>query len=92
MPIDFHLSSAESATRASAAAFAQNALTAARAKYLKEEGQHKRFQAQKPVYEATVKNGLLKSQIAPPLGGTGGSLVEAVIMAEVENLSGPFVI
>lgn len=89
MPIDFHFSSAESATRASAAAFAQNALAAARAEYLKHEGQHKRFQAQRPVYEATVKNGLLKSQIAPPLGGTGGSLVEAVIFAEVCSPSGP---
>ncbi|ROV98740.1 hypothetical protein VMCG_06745 [Cytospora schulzeri] len=69
MPIDFNLSSAESAARASAAAFAQNALKAARAEYLKQEGQHKRFQAQKPVYEDSVKNGLVQSQISPPLGG-----------------------
>lgn len=88
MPIDFHLSSAESAARASAAAFAHGALKTARAEYLKHDGQHRRFQAQKPVYEATVKNGLIKSQIASPLGGTGGSLVEAVIMAEVRGTPG----
>lgn len=89
MPIDFHLSSAETAARVSAAAFAQNALKVARAEYLQQEGQDKRFQAQKPIYEATVNNGLIKSQIAPQLGGSGGSLVEAVIMAEVWSPSGP---
>lgn len=83
MPIDFHLSSTESATRASAAAFAQNVLKAARSEYLKQQGQHHRFQTQRPIYEATVKNGLVKSQISPPLGGDGGSLTEAVIMVEV---------
>lgn len=87
MPIDFHLSSAESATRASAAAFAQNALRAARSEYLKQQGQHNRFQTQKPIYEATVKNGLVKNQISPPLGGNGGSLIEAVIMVEVQSVS-----
>lgn len=85
MPIDFHLSSTESATRASAAAFAQNVLKAARSEYLKQQGQHNRFQTQKPIYEATVKNGLVKSQISPPLGGDGGSLTEAVIMVEVRG-------
>lgn len=83
MPIDFHLSSTESATRVSAAAFAQNVLKAARSEYLKHQGQHSRFQTQKPIYEATVRNGLVKSQISPPLGGDGGSLTEAVIMVEV---------
>lgn len=83
MPIDFHLSSTESATRASAAAFAQSVLKAARSEYLKQQGQHNRFQTQRPIYEATVKNGLVKSQISPPLGGDGGSLTEAVIIVEV---------
>lgn len=91
MPIDFHLSSTESATRASAAAFAQNVLKSAQSEYLKHQGQHNRFQTQKSIYEATVKNGLVKSQISPPLGGDGGSLTEAVIMVEgwaVENYLG----
>lgn len=87
MPIDFHLGSTESATRASAAGFAQKVLKAARSEYIKHQGQHNRFQTQKPIYEATVKNGLLKNQISPPLGGNGGSLVEAVIMVEVQSVS-----
>lgn len=85
MPIDFHLSEAQSATRASAAAFAHSVLKGARAEYLKHQGQHNRFQTQKPLYEATVKNGLVKSQISRSLGGDGGSLIEAVIMVEVQS-------
>ncbi|KAJ4413618.1 hypothetical protein N0V82_008440 [Gnomoniopsis sp. IMI 355080] len=82
MPIDFQLSQAESAGRSAAAWFAQNKLKPARAEYLKHTGQDKRFQAQQELYRSTVENGLVKSQIVPSLGGTGGSLIEAVLMIE----------
>ncbi|KAG7292809.1 hypothetical protein NEMBOFW57_002853 [Staphylotrichum longicolle] len=82
MPVDFHLGPTEAATRAAAAAFAQHVLKPARAEYLKHEEHHKRFQATQPTYEAAVKGGLLKGQISPAHGGSGGSLVEAAIMVE----------
>ncbi|KAL2192274.1 acyl-CoA dehydrogenase/oxidase [Corynascus similis CBS 632.67] len=82
MPIDFHLGSSEAATRAAAAGFAQNVLKPARAEYLKHQEHQKRFQATKPAYAAAVQGGLLKGQISPTHGGSGGSLVEAAIMVE----------
>ncbi|KAL2154592.1 hypothetical protein VTH82DRAFT_3268 [Thermothelomyces myriococcoides] len=82
MPIDFHLGPTEAATRAAAAAFAQNVLKPARAEYLKHEEHPKRFQATKPAYAAAVQGGLLKGQISPALGGNAGSLVEAAILVE----------
>src|SRR5690606_7418393 len=82
MPIDFHLGPTEAATRAAAAAFAQNVLKPARAEYLKHEEHPKRFQATKPAYAAAVQGGLLKGQISPALGGNAGSLIEAAILVE----------
>lgn len=89
MPIDFQLSQAESAGRSAAAWFAQHKLKPARAEYLKHTGQDKRFQAQQELYRTTVENGLVKSQIVPSLGGTGGSLIEAVLMIEVGSTCTP---
>lgn len=86
MPIDFQLSRAESAGRDAAAWFAQDKLKPAREEYLKHTDQDKRFQAQQQVYQMAIENGLVKSQIASSLGGTGGSLIEAVLMVEVRRL------
>lgn len=87
MPIDFQLSQAQSAGRSAAAWFAQNGLKPAREEYLKQTEQDKRFQAQQQLYQTTVENGLVKSQIVPSLGGTGGSLIDAVLMIEVGKTS-----
>ncbi|KAB5554371.1 acyl-CoA dehydrogenase/oxidase [Coniochaeta sp. 2T2.1] len=82
MPVDFHLSPTEAGTRAAAAGFAQHVLKPIRAEYTKLESQADRFQATQPAYAAAVQGGLLKGQISPAHGGTGGSLVEAAIMVE----------
>lgn len=82
MPVDFHLGPSEAATRAAAAGFAQHVLKPIRAEYMKPEHHHERFQATEPAYAAAVKGGLLKGQVSPAHGGTGGSLVEAAIMVE----------
>lgn len=82
MPVDFHLGPSEVGTRAAAAGFAQHVLKPIRAEYMKLEQDHERFQATQPAYAAAVKGGLLKGQVSPTHGGTGGSLVEAAIMVE----------
>ncbi|KAK0632256.1 acyl-CoA dehydrogenase/oxidase C-terminal [Immersiella caudata] len=82
MPVDFHLGPSEAGTRAAAAGFAQNVLKPAREEYLKFEPHHERFQATQSTYATAVKGGLLKGQIAPAHGGSGGTLIEAAIMAE----------
>jgi nitroalkane oxidase len=82
MPIDFHLSESEAATRVAAVSFAQNVLRPARQNYMTVSAQHERFQATKPAYEAATGGGLIRGQVAPPLGGNGGSLTEAAIMVE----------
>jgi alkylation response protein AidB-like acyl-CoA dehydrogenase len=82
MPIDFQLSASEAGIRTAAAGFAQQVLKPARAEYLKHEEHSRRFQATQPTYAAAVKAGLIKGQVSPAHGGTGGSLVEAAIMVE----------
>lgn len=82
MPIDFHLSPNEAGIRAIAAWFAQQVLKPTRIEYLGIQEQHERFQATKGAYAAGVQGGLLKGQIAPSLGGAGGSLIEACILVE----------
>ena len=49
---------------------------------MKLQHHHERFQATRPVYREAVAAGLIKGQIPPHLGGTGGSLLEAAIMVE----------
>ncbi|KAI5865918.1 acyl-CoA dehydrogenase domain-containing protein [Durotheca rogersii] len=82
MPIDFQLSTSEAGTRAAAAAFAEKVLRPSRSLYAKLPTQRERFQATRPVYEAAAASGLVKGQIRPELGGSGGSLVEAAILVE----------
>ncbi|KAI3326917.1 acyl-CoA dehydrogenase domain-containing protein [Xylariaceae sp. AK1471] len=82
MPIDFHLSTSEAGIRAAATSFAQGVLKNARATYMAYPSHKERFQATKPVFEAAVAGGLIKGQLAPSIGGSGGSLVEAAILVE----------
>lgn len=82
MPVDFQLSPAEEGIRAAAAAFAAGPLKEAKKTYLKHQQHHERFQSTRPIYRQAVAGGLIKGQIPPHLGGTGGSLVEAAILVE----------
>ncbi|KAI0871774.1 acyl-CoA dehydrogenase [Hypoxylon argillaceum] len=82
MPIDFHLSNSEAGTQAAAASFAQNVLSKARSTYMAYTSHSERFQATKPTYAAAVTSGLIKGQLAPSIGGSAGSLVEAAILVE----------
>ncbi|KAK4442527.1 acyl-CoA dehydrogenase/oxidase [Podospora aff. communis PSN243] len=82
MPVDFHLGPTEAATRAAAASFAQHVLKPARTEYIQHAKHTDRFQATRPAYAAAVQGGLLKGQVSPARGGSGGTLVEAAIMVE----------
>lgn len=82
MPIDFHLSSREAAVRTQAMNFARDVLKPVRTEYMVYKEHQKRFQATRPAYAAAVAGGLVKGQIPPAIGGTGGSLIEAAILVE----------
>jgi len=82
MPVDFHLSSTEDGIRKAAAGFAAGPLKEARRTYMQYQHNHERFQSTRPVYRQAVAGGLIKGQIPPHLGGTGGTLVEAAILVE----------
>jgi nitroalkane oxidase len=80
--IDFTISSAQQALRSQAASFASNVLSQAPSTYSKFARQDERFQSLKPIYEQAVAGGLIKGMIPQPLGGTGGSLVDATLLVE----------
>ncbi|KAI2637101.1 acyl-CoA dehydrogenase NM domain-like protein [Hypomontagnella submonticulosa] len=82
MPIDFHLGPSEANIRAAAASFAQQVLKPSRSEYLKYDKSHERFQATQLSYVAAAKGGLIKGQVSPRHGGSGGSLVESAILVE----------
>ncbi|KAI0487039.1 acyl-CoA dehydrogenase [Xylaria cf. heliscus] len=82
MPIDFNLSTSEAGIQAAAAKFAQDVLAKARSIYISYSSHHERFQATWPTYSAAASAGLIKGQLSPSIGGTGGSLVEAAILVE----------
>lgn len=88
MPINFQLDAADMAVRDAAAAFAQTVLKPARAAYAgpaatgETASQQGRFQATRAAYAAAVAGGLVRGQLPPALGGTGGSLVQAALLVE----------
>ncbi|KAJ4358541.1 uncharacterized protein N0V89_003125 [Didymosphaeria variabile] len=83
MPIDFHLSPTESGVRALAQSFAREVLIPFRTSPSSlSPSQKDRFAGTRSLYSEAVARGLIKAQIAPPLGGTGGSLVEAALLVE----------
>ncbi|KAI1770116.1 acyl-CoA dehydrogenase NM domain-like protein [Hypoxylon cercidicola] len=82
MPVDFHLNSTETAVRAQATDFARGVLKPARTDYMAYKEHQKRFQATRPAYAVAIAGGLVKGQIAPAIGGSSGSLVEAAILVE----------
>ena len=82
MPIDFHLSPAEEDIRKAASAFVTGPLKDAKKTYMQYQHHHERFQSMRPIYHQAVAGGLLIGQIAPHLGGAGGTLTEAAILVE----------
>ena len=82
MPVDFTLSPAEEGVRQAAAGFAAGPLKDAKKIYMKYADHQERFQSTRPIYHQAVAGGLIKGQIAPHLGGSGGTLIEAAIMVE----------
>ncbi len=80
--IDFTLSPAQQTLRGQAASFASNVLSRASSIYKEFSRQDERFQSLKPIYEQAVAGGLIKGMIPQPLGGTGGSLVDATLLVE----------
>ncbi|MCJ1398432.1 hypothetical protein MMC11_001630 [Xylographa trunciseda] len=82
MPVDFHLSPVEQGVRSAAAAFAAGPLKDAKKTYMKYQHHHERFQSTRPIYQQAVAGGLIKGQIGPHFGGSGGTLIEAAILVE----------
>lgn len=82
MPIDFHLSASEAATRAAASTFAREILSQARATYAAHTSHEARFQATQPTYAAGVAHGLVKGQVSSLFGGAAGSLMESALLVE----------
>ena len=82
MPVDFHLSPTEEGIRKAASSFAAGCLKDAKKSYMKYQHHHERFQSTRPIYRQAVAGGLIKGQIPPSLGGTGGTLIEAAILVE----------
>jgi alkylation response protein AidB-like acyl-CoA dehydrogenase len=80
--IDFTLSPAQQALRSQAASFASNVLSHAPSTYSKFSRQDERFHSLKPYYQQAVAGGLIQGMIPQPLGGTGGSLVDATLLVE----------
>ncbi|KAL8743359.1 MAG: hypothetical protein Q9190_004282 [Brigantiaea leucoxantha] len=80
--IDFRLSPTQEEIRKAAAAFAKGPLKQAKTNYMKCQHHYERFQSTRPVYRQAVAGGLIKGQVPPHLGGTGGTLVEAAILVE----------
>ncbi|KAK0659430.1 putative mitochondrial medium-chain specific acyl-CoA dehydrogenase precursor [Cercophora samala] len=83
MPIDFHLSASQEGTYQAARSLARNLLLPARQTYLQHPPNSPlRFQSTQPTYAAAVSAGILKGQVSPALGGTGGTLIESAILVE----------
>jgi nitroalkane oxidase len=80
--IDFTLSSNQQALRRQAASFASNVLAQAASNYNKFKLQDERFQSLKSIYEQAVAGGVIKGMIPQPLGGTGGSIIDATLLVE----------
>ncbi|KAL9635770.1 MAG: hypothetical protein Q9164_003251 [Protoblastenia rupestris] len=82
MPVDFNLSPTEEGVHKAAASFAASSLKDARKMYMKYHQHTERFQSTRPIYHQAVVGGLIKGQIPPVLGGTGGTLIETAILVE----------
>jgi alkylation response protein AidB-like acyl-CoA dehydrogenase len=82
MPIDFTLTPEQKALQAGVRQFAKQHLSTAHATYSKLATTKERFQSIRPIYEKAVQTGMISGQIPAPLGGTGGSLLDAALIGE----------
>ncbi|KIL87851.1 hypothetical protein FAVG1_08732 [Fusarium avenaceum] len=80
--IDFTLTSHQIGIRERAQKFSADVLRDAASVYNQHADQKSRFQATKPFYRSAVRDGLLKSFLPAPLGGSSEGFVDAVIAIE----------
>ncbi|CAO2654508.1 Nn.00g112410.m01.CDS01 [Neocucurbitaria sp. VM-36] len=80
--VNFDLTPEQKALRTDALAFAQNVLSTAPSLYSHLPTQTRRFQSTRPIYQAAVSAGLIKSQVPLPLGGSSTGLIDAAIVVE----------
>ncbi|MCJ1390731.1 hypothetical protein MMC18_003592 [Xylographa bjoerkii] len=80
--IDFTLSPSQRTVLTTASTFASTVLVSASAAYSLPATQRARFLALRPFYHLAVQHGLLRAQMPPSLGGTGGSLLDAALLVE----------
>lgn len=88
---DFTLSPGQVHVRNAARTFASTYLKDARASYEKLSTPEERFQSTKPILRKATELGLTKGHVPAPLGGTGGSFMDAVIMVEEPYANEPSV-
>ncbi|MCJ1381066.1 hypothetical protein MMC17_004175 [Xylographa soralifera] len=81
--IDFTLSPSQRTVLTTASNFASTVLVSASSTYSVPSTQRARFLALRPFYRLAVQHGLLRAQMPPSLGGTGGSLLDAALLVEV---------
>ncbi|EOD48706.1 putative acyl- dehydrogenase protein [Neofusicoccum parvum UCRNP2] len=82
MPIDFTLTPAQEALKASARQFATSVLAPCRERYLKLPTQHERFLATQDAYRQLVEGGWIAMQIPAAHGGTRQSLIDVALVCE----------
>ena len=80
--VDLSLTSEQRKLRANAHTFAQNVLSIAPNLYSSLPTQTERFRSILPIYQTSVKTGLIKAQVPVPLGGTSVGLIDAAIVVE----------
>jgi nitroalkane oxidase len=83
--IGFQLTPEQQALRSNVGAFASAHLSRARSIYEAAGASGKwsdRFRSTLPLYQEAVKAGLIKAQVPQPLGGLGGSLMDATLVVE----------
>jgi alkylation response protein AidB-like acyl-CoA dehydrogenase len=85
--ISFTLSDEQKALREAVRSFARTHLASASSLYNSSatssiQTPQGRFRSTRPIFEAAVKAGILKSQVPVPLGGTGGSVIDAALAVE----------
>lgn len=80
--IDFTLTPHQIGIKERAQKFSADVLGDAASVYNQHADQKSRFQATKPFYQSAVRDGLLKSFLPAPLGGSSEGFIDAVIAIE----------
>ena len=80
--VNFTLLPQQAALRELAATFASSVLAGAPSTYENYGNQFERFCATRPFYRQAVASGIVKRLVPSNLGGTGGSLLDTIILVE----------